>query len=33
MYSSLPTRNQGFGFFQSKEDLAIKQFFTHFAIE
>jgi hypothetical protein len=28
-----PMRDQDFGFFQGKEDLAIEQFVTHFAIE
>jgi hypothetical protein len=28
-----PTRNQGFGFFRGEEDLAIKQFVAHLAVE
>jgi hypothetical protein len=28
-----PTPNQGFGFFQGEEDLAIEQFVAHLAVE
>jgi hypothetical protein len=28
-----PTRNQGFGFIQGEEDLAIEQFVAHLAVE
>lgn len=28
-----PTRNQGFGFFQVEQDLAIEQFVAHLAVE